>query len=72
MSTRPSEVFAYAVACVALGFAFAFLSMGTAGYARVPVCPEDAVLVGYGAFEDGRWRTYACGPAVDDFQQEDR
>ena len=32
----------------------------------VPTCPEDAVLVGAGQFENGRWDYYECGPAVDD------
>ena len=33
----------------------------------IPKCPEDAVLIGTGNFEDGRWDRYTCGPAVDDF-----
>lgn len=33
----------------------------------VPRCQEDVVLVGYGDFERGRWSSYACGPAVDDY-----
>lgn len=33
----------------------------------VPRCPEDAVLVGLGEFEGGRWTTYRCGPALDDY-----
>ena len=30
-------------------------------------CPEDAVLVGEGQYEDGRFERYVCGPAADDF-----
>lgn len=33
----------------------------------VPVCMEDAVLVGTGDFEDGRWSRYECGPSFDDY-----
>lgn len=36
----------------------------------VPTCSEDAVLVGCGDFENGRWTYYICGPAVDDFATE--
>jgi hypothetical protein len=32
----------------------------------LPACPEDAVLVGVGDFDAGRWTAYACGPALDD------
>ena len=32
-----------------------------------PRCQEDAVLVGVGDFNRGRWTSYECGPAVDDF-----
>jgi hypothetical protein len=32
------------------------------------MCEEDAVLVGVGEFEDGRFEQYACGPALDDFE----
>lgn len=35
---------------------------------RMPACPEDAVLVGVGSFEHGRWSEYVCGPAVDDYE----
>lgn len=34
---------------------------------QVPQCAEDAVLIGAGDFNDGRWERYECGPAVDDF-----
>ena len=33
----------------------------------IPQCPEDAVLVGSGRFESGRYTEYQCGPAVDDY-----
>lgn len=33
----------------------------------LPDCPEDAVLIGHGQFENGRWDTYGCGPARDDY-----
>lgn len=33
----------------------------------IPRCAEDAVLIGTGDFERGRWDRYVCGPAVDDF-----
>ena len=32
----------------------------------IPACQEDAVLVGTGDFENGRWTAYDCGPARDD------
>ena len=34
---------------------------------RIPECPEDAVLVGQGQFDNGTWYYYKCGPAVDDY-----
>lgn len=34
----------------------------------VPACEEDAVLIGAGDFEHGRWSAYECGPAVDDYR----
>lgn len=34
----------------------------------LPSCPEDAVLIGSGSFEHGRWSAYGCGPAVDDYR----
>ena len=36
----------------------------------VAQCQEDAVLIGMGAFEDGRWTWYECGPALDNFGTE--
>lgn len=35
----------------------------------MPRCTEDAVLVGAGDFENGRWDRYACGPSVDDYTE---
>ena len=43
------------------------LSGGSALSRPVPACPEDAVLLGVGDFEAGRWTGYVCGPAVDDY-----
>lgn len=34
---------------------------------KLPRCEEDAVLIGAGAFQDGRWSAYVCGPAADDY-----
>lgn len=36
---------------------------------RIPRCTEDAVLVGTGSFDNGRWSAYVCGPAVDDYEE---
>ena len=35
----------------------------------IPGCYEDSVLIGAGSFNgaSGRWSSYTCGPAVDDF-----
>lgn len=33
----------------------------------LPRCPEDAVLIGSGSFDGGRYSSYVCGPAVDDY-----
>lgn len=35
----------------------------------IPACEEDAVLIGVGDFEQGRWSAYTCGPAVDDYEE---
>lgn len=32
----------------------------------VPVCAEDAYIVGTGQYEAGRWTAYECGGSVDD------
>lgn len=34
---------------------------------KIPRCYEDVSIIGTGQFESGRWSTYACGPAVDDY-----
>jgi len=48
-------------------FAFSYLGLQTEKMHRtVPTCQEDAVLIGAGQFENGRWDYYECGPAVDD------
>lgn len=47
---------------ILLGFA-----VRQAGFRQVPVCEEDAVLVGMGPFENGRWDSYVCGPSADDY-----
>lgn len=43
------------------------LGMLLVSKANLPTCPEDAVLVGTGQFESGRWEHYECGPAVDNY-----
>jgi hypothetical protein len=44
------------------------IAVGPRGRAPIiPQCPEDSVLVGTGAFDNGRWSAYVCGPAVDDY-----
>lgn len=35
--------------------------------AFMPQCQEDEALVGSGDFENGRWTSYVCGGAVDDY-----
>jgi hypothetical protein len=40
--------------------------------AELPRCQEDAVLIGTGAFDAGRWSAYVCGPAVDDYKETPR
>ena len=36
----------------------------------IPQCHEDAVIVGIGDFENGRWTEYICGPSLDDFNYD--
>lgn len=38
-------------------------------FTRIPRCEEDQVIVGVGAYTDGRWSVYECGPALDDFAE---
>lgn len=52
-----------AVAGIGLGAVGGYLGRS----ALMPVCQEDAVLIGEGSFEGGRWDRYGCGPAVDDY-----
>lgn len=33
-----------------------------------PRCQEDAVILGQGEFNDGRYEFYICGPSVDDYK----
>lgn len=47
-------------------FAVAVLAAASTA-ATLPQCEEDAVLIGTGDFDNGRWSAYMCGPAVDDF-----
>ena len=63
---------AYAGALIALVFAAGVL-VGRADQPPtfVPACTEDAVLVGIGAFENGRWDAYVCGPARDDLVEQE-
>ena len=51
-----------------LGFIAGLLVMMVISFHRIPACQEDAVLLGTGSFERGRWTSYVCGPAVDDYQ----
>lgn len=46
--------------------ALAAIIAGQTAWRQVPVCEEDAVLIGTGDF-DGRYTQYVCGPALDDF-----
>lgn len=41
--------------------------MGALSVPIVPRCEEDAVLIGVGDFDNGRWSAHECGPAVDDY-----
>lgn len=47
---------------------YALVLTGHTGFRAVPRCEEDAVLVGTGQFEDGRWSAYTCGPAAGDLR----
>ena len=50
-----------------LGFIIGLVLMLVISFHRIPVCHEDVVLLGFGNFERGRWTSYVCGPAVDDY-----
>lgn len=43
------------------------LADDTVGLRPTPICAEDAVLIGTGEFENGRWQSFECGPARDDY-----
>jgi hypothetical protein len=64
------RVMALAWAILAAGAVPAVGAIGAIAAARpaVPQCAEDVAIVGTGAFHDGRWSAYACGPAVDDLR----
>ena len=51
----------FVILLTAIGMWFAL------GYRQMPRCQEDAVVIGIGSFDAGRWSRYECGPAVDDF-----
>jgi hypothetical protein len=59
----------------AIGIALLATAMLMLGYEagrgdfQPPPCPEDAVLLGVGNYEDGRWDAYWCGPARDDYKK---
>lgn len=48
-------------------FIAAALAWTLASNEPLPTCPEDAVLIGHGQFDNGRWDSYHCGPSVDDY-----
>ncbi len=60
--TIPNIILALAICFIAFGIAIKI----TQRY-PMPKCQEDAVLVGIGNFYQGRWSSYICGPAVDDY-----
>lgn len=61
---------AYVAAALALLFVVGFAAGHADATEAIPSCPEDAVLVGVGDFESGHWDAYTCGPARDDFNEE--
>lgn len=62
----PQAVFTLTVMLALLIFGVGLI--GIADNVRpVPRCPEDEVLVGVGDYSGGRYETYRCGPALDDF-----
>ena len=58
-----------AAAVFVLALSLAILAIDAQPY--IPRCMEDAVLLGVGDFhgDTGRWDSYRCGPALDDFTQ---
>ena len=55
---------------VALGVALVTAGLLAPDPPSIPQCPEDAVIVGNGEFDNGLWDWYSCGPALDDFAQD--
>jgi hypothetical protein len=45
----------------------ALLADASIGIRPTPQCAEDVVLQGTGEFVNGRWSSFECGPARDDF-----
>ncbi len=66
------DVVTILIISVVVALAFVVIVIGLAQYLEslviIPQCHEDVVLVGIGDFENGRWDSYTCGPAVDDFE----
>ena len=60
--TTSNLIISFAIFLVAIWFAVYIDHLIT-----IPQCHEDVVLVGVGQFENGRWDSYICGPAVDDY-----
>ena len=44
------------------------LGSGLYHFIVIPPCAEDVVLIGTGDFVNGRWSSYECGPAWDDYK----
>jgi hypothetical protein len=58
-----------ALVVMSVFFALAII-VGTMGFSpSIPQCAEDAVVVGSGSFDNGRWSEYRCGPSVDDYSE---
>jgi hypothetical protein len=59
---------------LALTLLLALAAMTAAGVSlrsipQIPACMEDAVVIGFGDFDHGRWSEYTCGPALDDYTE---
>lgn len=57
----------YAIVAILAAAYILLLADSTFNLRPVPQCEEDQVLIGTGEFTGGRWSSYRCGPAVDDF-----
>lgn len=55
------------IAIFVLVFGFFVVLAGPEATPAIPQCEEDAVIIGDGDFENGRWERYECGPSVDDY-----